>query len=81
MDLWIPLQRGTLLIPTGPKLHLHIILTDPAIDPLDDVSKMLLVSISTVRHIRPDDTCILRPDDHPFIRQESFVDYARANRV
>ena len=83
MDLYLPLRRGTLLIPSGPpddpeRKHLFVILTDPVVDENDGTQRVLLVSISSVRSRYDDSTCILRRGDHPFIRHESFVDYREA---
>lgn len=71
-------KKFTLLIPSGPahdheRKHLFIILTNPC-----DQGKQLLVSISSYRDDDTcDETCILNPGDHEFIRRKSFVVYRR----
>lgn len=82
MSLFLPLKRATLLVPSGTgndpdRKHLFILLTDP-IDDGSGVKKVLMVSISSLRSGVPHDpTCVLYPGDHPFIKRESFVFYAR----
>ena len=83
MSLFLPFKRATLLIPSGPdfdqeRKHLFVLLTDP-VDISGTDKEILLVSLSTVRKNRPyDPTCILMPEDHQFIKHESFVLYAKA---
>lgn len=77
--MFIPFRRASLLIPSGPthdpqRRHLFIVLTDPFNDTGNGISRVLLVSLSSVRD-GCDRTCILKPGDHPFIRHESFVAY------
>jgi hypothetical protein len=87
MSLFLPFQRATLLIPSGPdqdrdRKHLFIVLTDPHPIVEGGANAVLLVSISTLHPDRPHDpTCILYPGDHPFIRTESFVSYRLARIV
>lgn len=83
MSLFLPLKRATLLVPSGPhndpdRKHLFILLTDPA-DDGSGQKVVLMVSLSSVKSGVPHDpTCILYPGDHPFVKRESFVLYARA---
>jgi len=83
MSLFLPLKRATLLVPSSPdydlgRKHLFILLTDPICDQSGRMS-VLMVSLSSVKPGIPyDSTCILKQGDHPFIRQESYVQYARA---
>lgn len=63
--------RATLLHPTPPVHHLFIILTNPR----PPQGQVLLVPVSTVRR-GYDDSCVLAPGDHDFVRHESFVVYA-----
>ena len=83
MSLFLPLKRATLLVPSGPKndpdrKHLFVLLTDPANDGSGG-RPVLMVSLSSVKSGVPHDpTCILYPGDHPFVKRESFVLYARA---
>lgn len=72
------LKKGSLLIPSGPnhdpdKKHLHIICTDP-----DDQGKQLIVSVSSKTDAPCDDTCILQPNEHEFLKRESYVFYRKA---
>ena len=84
MGLFLPLRRATLLVPSGPegdqaRKHLFVLLTDPCPEVDDGEKSVLLVSLSTVRDRIPhDSTCILHPDDHPFVRNISYVVYQRA---
>lgn len=72
-----------MLVPSGPGIdpnrkHLFILLTDP-IDDGTGVKVVLMVPVSSLKTGVPNDqTCILYPGDHPFIKRESFVYYARA---
>lgn len=80
MRLFLPVRRATLTIPSGPagdpnREHLHILLTDP----IGAERSVLLVSVCSVKAGLPHDaTCYLFPGDHEFIRQRSYVFYARA---
>ncbi|MFV1922959.1 MAG: hypothetical protein ACMZ63_10175 [Methylotenera sp.] len=79
MKLFLPVQRAALLIPTGDddKKHLFVLLTNPTKYPTaQDQELTLLVNISSVRKFKPhDNTCLLYPGDHPFIRHDSYVNY------
>lgn len=80
--MFIPFRRASLLIPSGPihdpqRKHLFIVLTDPFDDTGNGISRVLLVSISSLRD-GCDRACILKPGDHPFIKHESFVVYRSA---
>lgn len=83
MKLFLPFRKATLLIPSGPKddpgkMHLFIVLTDPATN-----EKLVLVaSVCSVKEGVPyDQTCILEPSDHPFIKHKSYVDYSKTKIV
>lgn len=70
-----PYQKGALLIPSGPadKKHLYMILTDSCAD-----SKHLLISISSIKPERFfDDSCVIEPGEHAFIRHASYVLYSK----
>lgn len=75
--LFLPLQRATALIASGPaddpdQKHLHILLTNPH----GDNGEVLLVSVSSIREGRyHDPSCILQDCDHQFLRHPSFVHY------
>lgn len=82
MTLFFPIERATLLIPSGTeqdpdRKHLFILLNNP----VTDEKLVLLVSLSTLRPDRPHDpTCIITPADgaHDFVQRASFVDYSKA---
>lgn len=87
MNVFQPVRRATLLIPSGPvhdldRKHLFIILTDPVADPLNGGKEShLLTSLSTLNTALPHDpTCILHPGDHPFVTRDSYVSY-RDSRI
>lgn len=72
-------RRCTLLYPTGPasdpnRNHLHIVLTDPYGPP----GQVLLVPVCSVKDEAHDKSCILKPEDHPFVKHDSFIDYTFA---
>lgn len=68
------IKRATLLVPSGPSDHLHIVLNDP----FGDDEEVLLASIRSVDpELYHDPSCILYKGDHPFLKHESWVDYAR----
>jgi hypothetical protein len=81
---WQAVAGATLLIPSGPhsENHLYVVLNDPKPFPGYGASPcVVLVNVSTVREgAECDDTCILEPGCHRFIRQKSFVVY-RAARI
>lgn len=78
--MFIATRQATVLVPSGtadrPDLkHLFILLNDPH----GEEQLVLIVSISTLRPgLHHDPTCLLYPDDHPFIRHPSFVRYGMA---
>jgi len=74
----VPYRRGTLLVPSGPpndlaRKHLFIVLTDPCPSRGD----VLLVNVPTIRR-NHDPACRLFAGDHPFLKHDSFVEYAMA---
>lgn len=78
--MFFVVRRAVLLIPSGPagdlqRKHLFVCVTDPV-----GVGKdVLLVSVSSLIPRQPyDSTCRLYVGDHPFIRHDSYVAYARA---
>ncbi len=77
------LRRATILfgIP-GEKPHLHIVMCDPYTDGDDMPEKVVWVSISSCRPDRRyDETCLLYPGDHPFIKHDSYVYYELVNSI
>jgi hypothetical protein len=79
---WL-LQAGAALhVPSGPSLHLHVILNDPITVPGYGAAVVIvLVGISSIpQHtaIFFDQTCILPSGSHPSIHHDSFVYYKGA---
>ena len=60
--------------------HLYIALNDPRLfEGYGRQPCVVLVNLSSVREGVPfDETCVLEPDEHPFVRQRSFVFYRNA---
>jgi hypothetical protein len=52
--------------------HLYFVITEP-----DEESKVLLVNITENEEGR-DQSCVLQPREHPYIRKESVVNYREA---
>lgn len=81
MTLFLPVERATLLIPSGipqdpHRLHLFILLNNP----VTAEQWVLLVSLSSIKAGRPyDATCVIDPNetDHEFIKKPSFIDYSK----
>lgn len=72
---YVPKKKGTLLIPTGNVNHLFVIVTEKCVAE----SSHLLLNVTTLRSgIKHDPTTIVRAGEHPFIKQESYVEYRRA---
>lgn len=75
---WRAQIGSSLLIETGPALHLHIVCSDP-----DDFysfppASCLVVNVSSVVP-KCDMTCVLRPGEHPFLINDSFVYFRKAS--
>lgn len=78
--IFLPVKKGTVLIPSGKSNHLSIICCDPVYYPRTLTDSVLIVNISTVTSMpHVDDACILHKGDHPFINHDSFVFYSRAD--
>ena len=75
------LKKGSLLIPSGPCNHLHIVCNDPVFYPRANANCSLLVNISTVNELSGeyDNTCLLNSGEHPFVKHLSYVAYERAD--
>jgi hypothetical protein len=75
----VPTSKGTILIPSYSKHHLHFVCSDPAFYPDKGKECVLLVNISSIKPNAPyDNTCVLECGDHPFIITPSFVYYKMA---
>ncbi|QBR52713.1 hypothetical protein [Erwinia sp. QL-Z3] len=81
MAQFIPLAKGSILVPSGGSKHLHIVCNDPVPYPkYSNAESVLLVNITTVYPDLPyDPTCLLEVGDHPFIGHQSYVYYRKAD--
>jgi hypothetical protein len=73
-------KKSTFVIdyPSGTTPHLHIVLTDPEGNP----PKVVVVNLSSCKGLRSEDTTvILKPGDHSYITQDSFIAYDYAKKV
>ena len=71
---YVPHKKGTLLVPTGNKNHLYVIVTDVCSE-----GKHLLVNVSTIYPgTYYDNTCVIDDGEHPFIKHPSYVVYRQA---
>lgn len=71
-------KKGTILIVSGPKndpdkKHLHVVCTDP-----DENGDVLLVPVCSVGTTYHDPTCLLQDHEHPFLRHDSYICYAKS---
>ena len=64
------------LFEDGGGYHLHIFLTDY----LGDPPQAIIVNITSWRK-NSDETCIIQPGEHPFIRKKSVVLYGKASII
>lgn len=72
-------RKGTLLIPTGPVHHLHIVMNDPVFSPEYGDQRVLIVNISSIYPDRyHDPACVLDGGCHPFVVRPSYVYYRQA---
>jgi hypothetical protein len=73
-------QKGdTFLIPSPQEdecAHLHVVISDPEKEP----DGVVLVPITTWESYK-DESCLLQPGDHPFIKHASCVQYRDARIV
>ena len=79
MAAWVCAAGSTLLIPSGPEgNHLYIILNDPCVFKGGVYEECIMVGISTIRKAPYDNTCVLTPGCHDFVKEESYVAYKHA---
>ena len=64
------------LFEDGGGYHLHIFLSDYSGDP----PQTIIVNITSWRE-NSDETCIIQPGEHPFIRKKSVVLYGKASII
>lgn len=76
---WVCTAGSTLLIPSGPQgNHLFIILTDPQDYDGHQPQSCISACVCTIRKGPYDKTCIIPGGSHPFINDESYVNYRYA---
>ena len=74
----LPGEGSTLLVPSGPRRHLFVVLTKPA----GSKERILMVGINSIHDDQyHDPACILYAGDHPFITRPSFIAYRFAKIV
>jgi hypothetical protein len=74
----LPPEGATLLVPSGPRKHLFVVLTKPS----GLREHILIVGINSVRDGEyHDPACVLYAGDHPFLTRPSFVAYRFAKVV
>ncbi len=79
MNTYQVLRKGTILIPTGPCNHLHVICNNPVFYPHLAKDCVLAVNLSTLNNlIDCDRTCLLKVGEHPFINHDSYIFYRKA---
>ena len=61
------------LVGVTARSHLWIIVSDPQIDP----EQVLIINVTSSTD-PPDNACILRAGEHPFIERETYVYYGKA---
>jgi len=83
MKLFFIIERASMLITSGTeqdptRKHFFTVLTNPW--DYRGENRLIMVSLSSIKNHRFDDTCIIKPEDsaHEFIRVDSFVDYSKA---
>ena len=77
MQGWHAAPGQTLLVPSGPGLHLFFLILGPVV--LTDYGtspQLAMASATTLRDGIPHDpACVLEPGDHPFIQHRSYLAY------
>ena len=77
--MFVPARCATVLFPSGSandpaRKHLFVLLTDP----WGPAKQVLMVPVcSVVPAIPHDEACLVDVGDHPFVKHESFIAYAR----
>lgn len=80
MNFQLPYRKGTILIPSGPCRHLHIVCNDPVYYPRKNTDCVLLVNISSIDPLVPyDPACLINAGEHPFVIRQSYVYYKKAD--
>ena len=75
-----PVERSTILMPSGATDHLHFVCCNPVFYPAYNRECVLLVNISSIKQdLEYDTSCILQVGDHPFISKPSYIYYRKAD--
>lgn len=74
---WQAVPGQTLLVPSGPGLHLFFVVFGPVtLADYGPMPQVAMASATTLRDGIPHDpACVLEAGEHPFIRHRSFVAY------
>lgn len=77
MQGWKAAPGETLLVPSGPGLHLFFLVLGPIVlSDYGQAPQFAMVSATTLREGVPHDpACILQPGEHSFIRHPSYLAY------
>lgn len=77
MQGWQPVPGQTLLVPSGPGLHLFFLTLGPVVlADYGSAPQLAMVSATTMRDGVPHDpACVLEAGDHPFIQHRSYLAY------
>ena len=77
MQAWQAAPGQTLLVPSGPGLHLFFLILGPVV--LADYGfspQLVMVSVTSLRHGVPyDSACVLEAGDHSFVQHRSYLAY------
>ena len=66
-------SAGDTFLVVHPYNHLYVVCSDPATDPV----RVLIVNLTTFKP-KEEACCIVKPGEHPFIRQRSCIRYKDA---
>ena len=77
MQGWQAAPGQTLLVPSGPGLHLFFLILGPVVlADYGSAPQLAMVSATTLRDGVPHDpACVLEAGDHPFIQHRSYLAY------
>ena len=76
MLAWHPKPGECLLIDSGPVgKHLFVIVLEKKVA---NQHQVISVPVCTARKLSFDNACIIQPGEHPFVKNESFVEYRNA---
>lgn len=77
MQGWQAVPGQTLLVPSGPGLHLFFLILGPVVlADYGSAPQLAMVSATTLRDGVPHDSaCVLEAGEHPFIQHPSYLAY------